>query len=240
MLEKGDPGIFISLTLYSLYWHNFPDIFRPQNHSGEFTGHRFIPSQRPLTRSFDVFFDLHLNKSLSKQSWCWWFETPSHSLWRHRNGLIFNWWIWTRTLDTYHWYQKEYFAENVAVCVNDDPISVLVALTECFHCYETRVVFCNMNSPYLTIETYLSQSINTNSNNKNWFCFRNLCWWIETNLFPLSTTVNACCSHFSSKYRISHGYGDSFVAFCFVVAWWALGGFISKHDCMYFLGYPIL
>ena len=27
-----------------------------------------FPSQRPVTRSFDVFFDLHLNKRLSKQS----------------------------------------------------------------------------------------------------------------------------------------------------------------------------
>ena len=34
-------------------------------------------SQRPVTRSFDVFFDLRLNKQLSKQSWGWWFETPS-------------------------------------------------------------------------------------------------------------------------------------------------------------------
>ena len=47
--------------------------------SGEF------PAQRPVTRSFDVFFDLRLNKRLSKQSWGWWFETPSRSLWRHRN-----------------------------------------------------------------------------------------------------------------------------------------------------------
>ena len=30
-----------------------------------------------------VFFDLRLNKRLSKQSWSWWFETPSRSLWRH-------------------------------------------------------------------------------------------------------------------------------------------------------------
>ena len=36
-----------------------------------------FPSQRPVTRSFDVFFDLRLNKRLSKQSWGWWFETPS-------------------------------------------------------------------------------------------------------------------------------------------------------------------
>ena len=45
-----------------------------------------FPSQRPVTRSFDVFFDLRLNKRLSKQSRRWWFETPSRSLWRHCNG----------------------------------------------------------------------------------------------------------------------------------------------------------
>ena len=42
-------------------------------------------AQRPVTRSFDVFFDLHPNKRLSKQWWGWWFETPSCPLWRHRN-----------------------------------------------------------------------------------------------------------------------------------------------------------
>ena len=39
---------------------------------GEFTGPREVPAQRPVTRSFDVFFDLCLNKRLSKQSWGWW------------------------------------------------------------------------------------------------------------------------------------------------------------------------
>ena len=36
-----------------------------------------IPTQRPVTRSFDVFFHLRPYKRLSKQSWGWWFETPS-------------------------------------------------------------------------------------------------------------------------------------------------------------------
>ena len=44
-----------------------------------------FPSQRPLTRSFDVFFDLCLNKLLRKQSQGWRFDTPLRSLWRHRN-----------------------------------------------------------------------------------------------------------------------------------------------------------
>ena len=47
-----------------------------------------FPAQRPVTGSFDVFFDLHPNKRLSTQLRGWWFETPSCPLWRHRNGLI--------------------------------------------------------------------------------------------------------------------------------------------------------
>ena len=42
-----------------------------------------FPAKRPVTRSFDAFFDLRLNKRLSKQSWGWWFETPSRPLCRH-------------------------------------------------------------------------------------------------------------------------------------------------------------
>ena len=44
-----------------------------------------FPTQRPVTRSFNVCFDLHLNKRLIKQLWGWWFKMPSCSLWRHRN-----------------------------------------------------------------------------------------------------------------------------------------------------------
>ena len=54
-----------------------------------------FPAQRPVMRSFDVFFDLHLNKRLCKQSWGWWFETPSSSLWRHCN-------------DVQNWHQSSY------------------------------------------------------------------------------------------------------------------------------------
>ena len=59
----------------------------------------------PVTKASDaeLFFYLRLNKQLSKQSWGWWFETPSRSLWRQRNvherqldspvveSHIFNW-----------------------------------------------------------------------------------------------------------------------------------------------------
>ena len=42
-----------------------------------------FPLHRPVTRSFDAFFDLRLNKRLSKQSRRRWVETPLHSLWHH-------------------------------------------------------------------------------------------------------------------------------------------------------------
>ena len=50
-----------------------------------------FPAQRPMTRRFDVFFDLRLNKWLSKQSWGWWFETLSRPLWCHRNEICCCW-----------------------------------------------------------------------------------------------------------------------------------------------------
>ena len=54
------------------------------------TGHLCgeFPAQRPVTRSFDIFIDLRLNKRLSKQSWGWWFETLSCPLWSQCSGLL--------------------------------------------------------------------------------------------------------------------------------------------------------
>ena len=48
-----------------------------------------FPAQRTVMRSFDVFFDLRLNKLFSKPSWGWWFEPLSCPLWRHCNGIVF-------------------------------------------------------------------------------------------------------------------------------------------------------
>ena len=64
-----------------------PLVFRVTGHlCGEFTGPGEFPAQRPVTQSFDVFFDqARLNKRLSKQSWGWWLETQSHPLCRQCN-----------------------------------------------------------------------------------------------------------------------------------------------------------
>ena len=49
-----------------------------------------FPTQRPVTRSFDISFDLCINKRLRKQSRRRWFATPSHSFWRHCNRNVLN------------------------------------------------------------------------------------------------------------------------------------------------------
>ena len=55
--------------------------------SGKSPGPDEFPAGRPVTRSFDVFFQLRPNERLSKKWWGWWFETPSSPLWRHCNEL---------------------------------------------------------------------------------------------------------------------------------------------------------
>ena len=51
--------------------------------AGEFTGHRWIPRTKASDAELWCFFDLRLSERLGNQSWGWWFETPSRSLWRH-------------------------------------------------------------------------------------------------------------------------------------------------------------
>ena len=51
--------------------------------------HRWpVKSPHKVTRSFGVFFDLRLNKRLRKQSYGWWPDSPSRSLWRHCDDKV--------------------------------------------------------------------------------------------------------------------------------------------------------
>ena len=82
-LGDAPGGPFISLHNDVIKWKHLPRYWPLYR---EFTGPGEFPAQRPVTQSFEVSFDLHQNKRLTKQSWGWWFETLSHPLWRHRNG----------------------------------------------------------------------------------------------------------------------------------------------------------
>ena len=77
-----------SLRVWTISWwrhplETFPALLASCAGNSPVTGE--FPTQRPVTQSFDVFFDQRLNKRLSKQLWGWWFETPSRPLWRHCN-----------------------------------------------------------------------------------------------------------------------------------------------------------
>ena len=63
-----------------------------------------FPSQRPVTRSVDVFFDLRLNKRLSEQLRRWRFGMQSRSLW-HYNGVH----KWSQSL-----YNPSYISARIA------------------------------------------------------------------------------------------------------------------------------
>ena len=82
-----------------------------------------FPTQRPVTRCFDVYFDMRPNKRLSKQSWGWWFETLSHPFWRHRNESC-----WDNTgVDMSLWLSTQ--------CVIKLLIVVFCFLLICFHLF---------------------------------------------------------------------------------------------------------
>ena len=89
MLVKGTLDVYWGL----LHWQSMMtssngNIFHVTDHlCGEFTGDRWIPRTKASDVELWCFFDLCLNKRLSKQWWGWWFETLLRPLWRHCNGL---------------------------------------------------------------------------------------------------------------------------------------------------------
>ena len=103
--------------------------------SGEFTGHRWIPAHRPVTQSFDVFFDLRPNKRLNKQPWVWWFETPSWSLWRQCNEV--------RTVNyctsSHHDHGANLFCPGVLFCSCKQSLKLYESPIDKHHKYEQNL-----------------------------------------------------------------------------------------------------
>ena len=68
------------------------NIFRVTGHlCGEFTGPRWSPGTKVSDAELWCFlWSAPENKLLSKQPWGWWFEMPSHPLWRHCNVSMRN------------------------------------------------------------------------------------------------------------------------------------------------------
>ena len=84
LLMGGENRIWINILMMTSSSGNIFRVTGPLYGNSPVTGE--FPSQRPVTRSFDIFFDL--SKRLSKQSTRRWFETPSRSLWRHSYDFL--------------------------------------------------------------------------------------------------------------------------------------------------------
>ena len=65
---------YLSITWWRHQIEQFTTLLTLGVENRPVNGYEF-PAQRPVMRSFDVFFDLHLEKRLSKQSWGWWLDT---------------------------------------------------------------------------------------------------------------------------------------------------------------------
>ena len=98
-----------------------------------------ISLTRPVTRSLDGFFDPCLNKRLSKQLRCRWFETPSRSLLRQSNVVMFRWildfYLMSNTRLQTYWYTNisdlYRCSSTVALCHGFEsrvPISLYISI----------------------------------------------------------------------------------------------------------------
>ena len=130
-----------------------------------------FPAQRPVMRSFDVFFDLRLNKRLSKQSWGWWFETLSCPLWCHCNGM---------SLDLN--YNKSTWARVMAHClVAPSPMLTCISVTIWHHMTAlVHKMLCNL---------YCEKSRMKNSKPHKTRTLQNKSPW----LFPREFTCHSFC-----------------------------------------------
>ena len=102
-----------------------------------------FPAQRPVTRSYVVFFDLGLNKRLGKHTWGCWFETPSRSPWRHCNGVvmleIIKIWRYFEHLMVY---MQIWMIVSMFVRCNMHTISILNLIVGSAFFYHAFVIFC--------------------------------------------------------------------------------------------------
>ena len=105
-----------------------------------------FPTQRPMTWSFDVFFDLRLNKRLSKQSWGWWFEMPWCPIWHHCNAVPIKQDMLTNVTNCAH------YSESPSITLRDDSVFAPSQWEMALH--------CNAISHWLG--TYTESSLNVN------------------------------------------------------------------------------
>ena len=132
-----------------------------------------FPSQMPVTRSFDVFFDLSPNKRWSKQSWGWWFETSTRSLWRHCNVRICCAWYIESTM----------YCE----CIEIQPIITYVASVMGNYCTWCSCIQCPRHDRYVMRSGYPTHLMLANySQISNISCIKSQNWNVSRLVLQLT------------------------------------------------------
>ena len=138
-----------------------------------------------MTQSFDVFFDLRLNKRLSKQSWGWWFETPSRPLWRHCNEfLLFQVKVWCRQTTSH--YLNQYWPRCMSPYGVNDQFAIaiesitmyLVILQSNLECYGKINISEDVISNVPTHSHFINMSVSLGKYLK----WHNPCYYIKINV----------------------------------------------------------
>ena len=147
-----------------------------------------FPSRKTVTRSFDVFFDLRLNKRLSKQSRRRWFETPLRFLWRHCNIL---------TVDTGpllpHY---DMFTRLLSpLCEESSREMDLPLKGSILRSFYTGIVV-RLNSVLTNLNT-INMSVKLNTLSLTWDHF----WWLR--IPPLTSRQDLFADWATKQYRIS-------------------------------------
>ena len=127
-----------------------------------------FPSQRPVRLSFDVFFDLCLNKRLSKQSWDWRFEMPSRPLGRQCTGAKTETrpWSWANRMLTQQKYTHidvmilNHFQDMLWVipCIYNVTVSIKLLFNKVnFYCFRWAFQFSYEKCIYIYLCVYFAK-----------------------------------------------------------------------------------
>ena len=128
-----------------------------------------FPPQRPVTWSFESFL-WSLNKRLSKQTWGWWFEVPSCSLWRHcnenvhwdyitRSGSLWLCDVTTESLQIPIWCDKSMVHDGLSNMIRTKSIIMLFWLADhtsqltCFNPCEWQPYWSRFEAEWCNMET---------------------------------------------------------------------------------------
>ena len=166
-------------------WKHFPRywLFCAWNSpvSGEF------PSQRPVTRSFDVFFDLHLNKRLSNDN------RDAGDL-RRQVPMARSWDVNTRSIGS----MKVYGSNPLQVEQNQE-----AGLPRHFHVkiLDSYWAFSNLASDWLTAEPLANQKAT----------LENHCWltWNLTWIFVIIQVPDSSCPVTDTSFEAWTGHAGS-------------------------------